>query len=424
MDEDIHHTDEEVTQSPSPNKDQPKSSHTHDTESDSDSSCLEALKKYDNVLPLTERQLSEIEGFHDAAYKVHKGTEAAFSTYKKLLVKFQAQYGKDAEKILGSFKGLKSSIEYLQASALRQDKHLAEWAKSEISSLKQDTSEIKSTMIKIFKAFKGLSSLASSSSVPTTILAITEGPTTESEKGTTKEVPTRPIRAVPISTVKPITRPNPEVALIGSFSRHPLNDTILEIPIPQPTGPVIDITLLEQPESPPVVPKADKGKGVATKETKEPTMLVPASKEVRRDPDEPVRFPYEIHKKVVQEEATMVGVDPKILASTKGGKEFKKIQDAELQVLNREHSQKVKRQMELRKKRLEQYINFDVHNPFKFGDFGITKLDELGHIIENKKNNIVGELLISLGKRYERLNKIPEELGIQSALPALVQAQS
>ncbi|GKE47811.1 hypothetical protein Tco_1479069, partial [Tanacetum coccineum] len=32
--------------------------------------------------------------------------------------------------------------------------------------------------------------------------------------------------------------------------------------------------------------------------------------------------------------------------------------------------------------------------------------------------------MISLGKRYERLNKIPEELGIQSALPAHVQAQS
>ncbi|GKG23232.1 hypothetical protein Tco_0391268, partial [Tanacetum coccineum] len=32
--------------------------------------------------------------------------------------------------------------------------------------------------------------------------------------------------------------------------------------------------------------------------------------------------------KVVQEEATKAGVDPKILASAKGGQEFKKIQDA------------------------------------------------------------------------------------------------
>ncbi|GKA09332.1 hypothetical protein Tco_0688663, partial [Tanacetum coccineum] len=79
--------------------------------------------------------------------------------------------------------------------------------------------------------------------------------------------------------------------------------------------------------------------------------------------------------------------------------------------------------MELRKKRVEQYIwtlsnrlkpepiidvkiypktkpaviivyrnndqrNFDVHNPFKFIDFGITELDELGPIIVKKKNTI------------------------------------
>ncbi|GKB57828.1 hypothetical protein Tco_0914014 [Tanacetum coccineum] len=102
MDEDIHHTDEEETQSPSPNKDQPELSHAQDTESNFNSSYPEALKKYDNILPLIEIQLeaaasyadlkSEIEGFHDAAYKVHKGTEAAFNTYGKLIVKFQAQY--------------------------------------------------------------------------------------------------------------------------------------------------------------------------------------------------------------------------------------------------------------------------------------------------------------------------------------------
>nr|GFD04330.1 hypothetical protein [Tanacetum cinerariifolium] len=68
--------------------------------------------------------------------------------------------------------------------------------------------------------------------------------------------------------------------------------------------------------------------------------------------------------------------------------------------------------------------NFDVHNPLKFVDFGITKLDELGPIIKKKRYKIVGELMIYLGKRYERLNKIPEELRIQSALPASIQAQS
>ncbi|GJU25375.1 hypothetical protein Tco_1163996 [Tanacetum coccineum] len=56
MDADIPPTDEEV-QSLSPNTDKPESSHAQDTdESDSNSSSPE-LKKYDNILPLTERQL-------------------------------------------------------------------------------------------------------------------------------------------------------------------------------------------------------------------------------------------------------------------------------------------------------------------------------------------------------------------------------
>ncbi|GJZ73895.1 hypothetical protein Tco_0638041 [Tanacetum coccineum] len=156
--------------------------------------------------------------------------------------------------------------------------------------------------------------------------------------------------------------------------------------------------------------------------------------------------------KVVHEEALKASIDPKILESAKGGQEFKIIQDAKLKILNREHSQKVKRQMELRKKRLEQYMwttsiiikpepiidvkiypnlkpvvltmyrgndrrNFDVYNPFKFVDFKVIKLDELAPIIDKKKNKIVGELIISLGNRYERLRKIPEKPGIQSALP-------
>nr|GEW99207.1 hypothetical protein [Tanacetum cinerariifolium] len=68
--------------------------------------------------------------------------------------------------------------------------------------------------------------------------------------------------------------------------------------------------------------------------------------------------------------------------------------------------------------------NFNVHNPFKFGDFGITELDELGLIIEKKKNFIVKDLMTSLGKIYERLKKIPEELRIQSAIPTSIPQQA
>ncbi|GJW72885.1 hypothetical protein Tco_0132255 [Tanacetum coccineum] len=99
-------------------------------------------------------------------------------------------------------------------------------------------------------------------------------------------------------------------------------------------------------------------------------------------------------------------------------------------LLKREYSQKVKRLTELNKKRAEQYMwtmtnrikpetitdvkihpnskpavlsvyrnndkrNYDVHDPFKFANFGITEL-----------------------------NKIPEELGIPSTLPASVIKQA
>ncbi|GKF88353.1 hypothetical protein Tco_0259230 [Tanacetum coccineum] len=56
------------------------------------------------------KETCEIKGFHDAAYKVNKGTKASFNTYEKLLVKFQAQYGKDAEKILSSLKVIQDSF--------------------------------------------------------------------------------------------------------------------------------------------------------------------------------------------------------------------------------------------------------------------------------------------------------------------------
>ncbi|GJU78251.1 hypothetical protein Tco_1275321 [Tanacetum coccineum] len=45
-------------QSPPPQADKPQSSHAPSTEaSDTDSSCDDILKKYENILPLTERQL-------------------------------------------------------------------------------------------------------------------------------------------------------------------------------------------------------------------------------------------------------------------------------------------------------------------------------------------------------------------------------
>ncbi|GJV95328.1 hypothetical protein Tco_1546905 [Tanacetum coccineum] len=62
MDDDIPPTKEEA-QSPPLNQKQPESSHAQEQfdESDSEPSCLAVLKKYDNILPLTERQLDRHE---------------------------------------------------------------------------------------------------------------------------------------------------------------------------------------------------------------------------------------------------------------------------------------------------------------------------------------------------------------------------
>ncbi|GKC23761.1 hypothetical protein Tco_1025911 [Tanacetum coccineum] len=120
-----------------------------------------------------------------------------------------------------------------------------------------------------------------------------------------------------------------------------------------------------------------------------------------------------------------------MVTSAQAGEKFKKAQDAEHEVLKREHIQKAKRFMELNKKRVEQYKwtissrlkpepitdvkihpnskhvvltmyknndkrKFDVHKPFKFANFRITELDELGPIIGKKKNSIVKDLMTSL----------------------------
>ncbi|GJW52066.1 hypothetical protein Tco_0093417 [Tanacetum coccineum] len=130
---------------------------------------------------------------------------------------------------------------------------------------------------------------------------------------------------------------------------------------------------------------------------------------------------------------------------------FKKAQDAEHAVLKRQHTEKVKKSLELRKYKYDSYMwtvssrlnpepitdikihqktkpvvitvyrgtdgrNFEVHEPFFFGAFGISELDELREIIP-KKNAAVKDLMNSLSRRYERLKKIPKELGIHSALP-------
>ncbi|GKE36485.1 hypothetical protein Tco_1459890 [Tanacetum coccineum] len=258
------------------------------------------------------------------------------------------------------FHGLMSIVKYLKATALTIERSQAD-IQTEVSSLRQDISYIKSMMTEIYQAFK---------EPPSHTKGENDDIKADKEDDAIQ-------RLIPISMFRPLIRVNPELEAMTSPSTVKLVDIILEI----------------------LSFKPDVRKRIATDEVEEPTKkLAPASNVIRPDPDEPVRVPYMINGKmtevikVVQEKAEKIGLDPKTIVSAKAGEKFKKAQD--------------------------------VHSPFKFSDFEVTKLDELGPIIQKKKNTIVKDLMTSLGKRYERLKKIPEELGIQSTLPAPIPKQA
>nr|GEZ86798.1 hypothetical protein [Tanacetum cinerariifolium] len=278
--------------------------------------------------------------------------------------------------------------------------------------------------------------------------------------------------AVPISSIQPTEVPTTQAQPISTITTHP--------------------------ESSQAAPRIDKGKDIATELDEDSSKkLVPALTIVRPDLDEEVKVPYMINGKicyltdkemqayldreekvrkadeeerllviskpkvikVVQEEAENIRLDPKKIASAKACEKFKKAQDAEHQVLKREHTEKVRKSLELMKHTFESYMwtinnrlkpdtitdikihlktkpvvitvyrgtdgrNFDVHKPFAFGAFGISELDELREIIPKKKNIVVQDLMNSLSRKFERIRKIPEELEIKSALPAPEQASS
>ncbi|GJW04562.1 hypothetical protein Tco_1563418 [Tanacetum coccineum] len=223
--------------SPPPNIDKPESSPIQDTdESTSDSSP--DLKKYGNILPFTERQLVKYlrKGLHsyeenvDHKEQTGKVIDAAMNSLdknsiargdlinalngvtktlkaiqdvvkedrvlNKKVIKATKAYTKNSTHLLTLIKnfdcqGLKSSMKSLQATALSQDKHLADWAKSstslawnlgprmksiknsqaeiinKVSSLKQDTSDIILIMTK--RSIKSPIQRSSPSTHPTSV---------------------------------------------------------------------------------------------------------------------------------------------------------------------------------------------------------------------------------------------------------------
>ncbi|GJT55727.1 hypothetical protein Tco_0990781, partial [Tanacetum coccineum] len=451
--------------------------------SDTDSSSDDILRKYDNFLPLTKRQLVKYlrkmsnalftriskdnwENHEEVAVN-YDDLKASIDDYydeniahrdqtDKLVEASISSLDKSSNTISDLYKGLNIIFELLKEikNADKDDfvinKKITEATESftkilgleraqnhiqsSMSSLKEDTHSIKNMMNEMYKVFKGQSSGS------------------------------RTKRAIPILTIQPT-----------------------EVPLTQ-AQPIT--TIITHPKSSQAVLRSDKGKGITIESDEDISKrLVLASTIVRPDPD--ALIPYTINGevyhltakqlqeqmdkeelikkakeedrllaiskpkviKVVQEEAKNIGLDPRKIASTKAGEKFKKAQDAEHQVLKREHSKKVKKSLELRKHKFKSYMwtinnrlkpktvtdikihlktkpvvitvyrgtdgrNFDVHRPFALNAFSISELDKLREIIPKKKNAVVHGLMNSLSQMYERIRKIPEELGIKSALPA------
>ncbi|GKB82076.1 hypothetical protein Tco_0948971 [Tanacetum coccineum] len=285
--------------------------------------------------------------------------------------------------------------------------------KSEVSSLRQDTSKIKSMMTEIYQAFKNQPSLAPASSVTPT-LSLTNIPANVEGENATNTATEEPPPHIERET-KDMDNENKEEKAEEPKVAVPLS-SIHPIKVP-PTKAQPITTIITHLESSQAAPRPDEGKGIATYTDEDSSkILVPTSNIVRPDPDETkaagearlidMSKPEVI--KVVQKEAEKIGLDPKKITSAKVGEKFKKAQDAEHQVLKRELTQRIKRLTKLNKKRTKQYMwtmtnrikpkpitdvriypntkhvvlslyrnndkrNFDVHNPFKFTDIRITK---------------------------------------------------
>ncbi|GJT67766.1 hypothetical protein Tco_1019246 [Tanacetum coccineum] len=365
-------------QSPPPKADKPQSSHAPSTEaSDTDSSQRSSIDDYydeniahqDQTNTLVEASISSLDKSSNTISDLYKGLNIVIELLKEIknVVKDDSVINKKITEATESFTkfsinitDLQSSVNTLQAHALKQDEELAAWAKSStnmawnlgfrlsgleraqnhiqssMSSLKEDTHSIKNMMTEMYEVFKGQSS---GSVTPT--LALTHIPAnvegenttntaTEDPPSHTKGETGEPKRAIPISTIQPT-------------QAQPIT------------------TIITHPESSQAVPKRDKGKGIATESDEDLSKrLVPASTIVRLDPD--ALIPYIINGevyhltakqlqeqidkeelinkaeeearllaiskpeviRVVQEEAENIGLDPRKITSAKAGEKFKK----------------------------------------------------------------------------------------------------
>nr|GEU44288.1 zinc finger, CCHC-type [Tanacetum cinerariifolium] len=182
--------DEEEHQSPSLNKDKPKASYILTTQvSDSDSSSPD-LKKYDSILPLTER--ASIEGYYkenvDHIEQTDKVIDAAMKSLDKNIIargdllnalNEVSEIPKAIQDTVTKDLVLNKKVIEATEAYTKNSTHLIKLLtlimteiKTDISLLKQDTLEIKSMMTEIYQAFKEKEELIKKDAEQVRLLAI------------------------------------------------------------------------------------------------------------------------------------------------------------------------------------------------------------------------------------------------------------
>ncbi|GJV07921.1 hypothetical protein Tco_1345577 [Tanacetum coccineum] len=393
---------------PSPKQDQPEPFHFSSVRS------LRNNGKYEEASVSYADLKASIEEYYDenVAYinQTDKLVESTMSTIDKSSTTIKDLYKglnvitkllKDINTAVKGF-DLLPSVYYERSSDSCSKTGRRTALKGEVSSLRQDTSEIKSMMTREFNRHQ--MTIHFSSFTPTLALtnirANVEGgnatnTATEEPPSYTEGETEDSKMAIPISSIQPTEVPQTQAQPITTITTHP--------------------------KSSQAAPRIDKGKWIATGSAEDPSKkLVHASTIVRPDPDEEVKVPYMINGNMYYltdtEMQAYLDKEEKLRKAVEEARTSCLDPKPENLITDVKHPPSPSLAV-LYVYRNNDKINFDGHNPFKFTDFGITELDELSPIIQKKKNSIVKYLMISLSKRYERLKKIHEELGIQYALP-------
>ncbi|GKC36455.1 retrovirus-related pol polyprotein from transposon TNT 1-94 [Tanacetum coccineum] len=309
----------------------------------------ENVAHIDQTDKLVETTMCTIDKGSIAIKDLYRGLNVITKLLKNInnAVKDDPATNKKIDEAIETF--AKISTNTIEAHALKQEETSAAWAKSstnmawnlgsrmtaieisqtalksKVSSHRQDTSEIKSMMTKIYQAFKGQSSSTPSSSVTPT-LALTNIPANvegENATNTATEEPSShtegetkdPKMAIPISSIQPTESdedPSKKLVPASTIVRPDLDE---EVKVPYMiNGKMYYLTDTEM--------QAYLDKEEKLKKAVEEARILAISK------------PGVI--KVVQEEAKKIGLDPKKIASVKPCEKFKKAQDVEHQKIPEE----------------------------------------------------------------------------------------